>query len=84
MKSKLKSILKFLGTFALCFIVIYLVVFSGGWKLFESGDPILIELGVALILSIFVFAINEVLTKQNEKIKSLEDRIVKLERTYKH
>ncbi len=84
MKAKLKSILKFLGTFALCFIVIYLVVFSGGWKLFQSNDPILIELGVALILSIFVFAINEVLTKQNEKIKSLEERIIELERTYKH
>jgi low affinity Fe/Cu permease len=84
MKAKLKSILKFLGTFTLCFIVIYLVVFSGGWKLFQSNDPILIELGVALILSIFVFAINEVLTKQNEKIKSLEERIVELERTYKY
>ena len=84
MKSKLKSILKFLGTFALCFIAIYLVIFSGGWKLFQSNDPILIELGVALILSIFVFAINEVLTKQDKKIKALEERISELERTYKH
>ena len=79
MKDKLKSILRYLGTFALCFIAIYLVVFFGGWKLFESNDPILIELGVALILSIFIFAINEVLIKQDKKIKALEERISELE-----
>ncbi len=79
MKDKLKSILRYLGTFILCFIVIYLVVFFGGAKLFESNDPILIELGVALILSIFIFAINEVLTKQDKKIKALEERIIELE-----
>ncbi len=83
MKNKLKSILKFLGTFVLCFIAIYLVVFSGGWKLFESGDPILIEIGAALILSIFIFPIIEtmdkVLTKQENKIKALEERISELE-----
>ena len=84
MKAKLKSILRYLGIFILCFIAIYLVIFSGGWKLFQSNDPILIELGAALILSIFIFAINEVLTKQDKKIKALEERISELERTYKH
>ena len=79
MKAKLKSILKYLVVFFLCFIVIYLVVFLGGWKLFESNDPILIELGAALILSIFINAINEVLIKQENKIKSLEQRLSQLE-----
>lgn len=79
MKNKLKSLFKWIVIFILCFVVIYLIVFFGGWKLFESNDPILIEIGVALILSVFIFAINEVLIKQENKIKSLEQRISELE-----
>lgn len=74
-------LLRWLGTFSLCFLAIYLIVFLGGWKLFESGDPILIEIGAALVLSIFFFAINEVLTMHEKKIKDLEDHIKKLEDT---
>ena len=36
MKEKLKLILRFIGIFLICFITIYLVVFIGGWKLFEE------------------------------------------------
>ena len=43
MKDKIKLLLRWVGIFLLCLIVIYLFVFFGGWKLFESGDPILIE-----------------------------------------
>ena len=75
MKNKIKSILKWVATFVLCFITIYLIVFFGGWKLFVNGDPILIELGVALILSIFVFAFNEVVTNLEKRVKSLEERL---------
>ena len=64
--------------FIICFITIYLVVFIGGWKLFESGDPILIEIGVAFILAIFMTAINEVLTQHQNKIKALEEKIAEL------
>ena len=60
-------------------MAIYLIVFLGGWKLFESGDPILMEIGAALVLSIFFFAINEVLTMHEKKIKDLEEHIKKLE-----
>lgn len=79
MKNKTKSLLRWVGTFILCFIVIYLIVFFGGWKLFKSDDPILIEAGVALVLSIFVFAINEVVTNLEKRVKSLEERLKKLE-----
>ena len=79
MKNKMKLLLKWLGIFILCFIVIYLVVFFGGAKLFGSGDPILIEIGVALVLSIFVFAINEVVTNLDKRVKYLEERLNKLE-----
>lgn len=79
MKNKIKSILKWVATFVLCFIIIeltlYLIVFFGGYKLFVNGDPILIELGVALILSIFVFAFNEVVTNLEKRVKSLEERL---------
>ena len=79
MKKKAKMLLRYLGVFLLCFLTIYLIVFFGGWKLFESGDPILIEIGVAFILSIFLFAIIEVQTIHEKKIKDLEERVKQLE-----
>ena len=79
MKNKIKTFLRWLAMFLLCFIVIYLFVFLGGWKLFESGDPILIEVGIAFILSFFVFIISEVVTGLGKRVKSLEERIKKLE-----
>ncbi len=81
MKKKVKMLLRWLGFFLLCFFTIYLIVFWGGWKLFESGDPILMEIGAALVLSIFLSAINEVLTMHKKKIKDLEEHIKQLEDT---
>lgn len=80
MKKQLKNLHRWALTFLLCFIVIYLIVFIGGRKLFESGDPILMEIGVALILSIFVFAVNEVIGALEKKVKSLEARVDELEK----
>ena len=79
MKNKIKTFLRWIAMFFLCFVVIYLFVFFGGWKLFESGDPILIEVGIAFILSFFVFIINEVVTGLEKRVKSLEEQINKLE-----
>lgn len=79
MNNKIKSFLRWAGTFLITLIVIYLFVFFGGWKLFESGDPILIEIGVALVLSFFVFVIGEVLTGLEKRVTTLEERIGKLE-----
>jgi hypothetical protein len=58
-----------------------LVVFIGGWNLFESDDPILMEIGVAFILAIFMTAINEVLTQHQNKIKALEEKIAELDKS---
>ena len=80
MKDKIKLILRWAGVFLLCLIVIYLFVFLGGWELFESGDPILIEIGVAFVLSFFVFLINEVVTSLEKRVKALEERINELEK----
>ena len=79
MNNKFKSFLRWAGTFVICFLVIYLTVFFGGWKLFNSGDPILIEIGVALVLSIFVFVINEIITALDKRVKALEARLNELE-----
>ena len=79
MKSKLKFFLRYLAVFAACFVIIYFIVFFGGAKLFESGDPILIELGAALILSVFVSVILHAMEKQSKQIDALEARIQTLE-----
>ena len=79
MKEKIKLFLRWLGIFLICLVVIYLFVFLGGWKLFESGDPILVEIGVAFVLSFFAFVINEVVTGLEKRVKSLEARIYELE-----
>ena len=76
---KMKSLLRWAGTFVLCFIVIYLTVFFGGARLFESGDPILIEIGAALILSFFVFIFNEIVTHLEKRVNALEERLKELE-----
>ncbi len=79
MKEKIKLLLKWAGIFVLCFIVIYLLVFFGGWKLFESGDPVLIEVGIALVLSFFVFVFNEIVTGLEKRVKALEERLKELD-----
>ena len=79
MKSIFKPILFYLAVFAVCFAIIYLIVFFGGAKLFESGDPILIELGAALILSLFVTVLLSVCEAQSKRINALEKRVKTLE-----
>jgi hypothetical protein len=80
MKGTLRILLKWTAWFVVCFVVIYLIVFFGGWKLFESGDPIMLEIGLALILSVFVTIINEVVTGLEKRIAHLEDKIKELEK----
>ena len=80
MKEKCKLLIRWAISFLLCFAVIYFAVFFGGWKLFESGDPVKIEIGAAFVLSFFVFAFNEVVTDLTKRVKSLEARIAELEK----
>ncbi len=84
---KLMSKLKYILIWGLCilawFVIIFLYVFCGGWELFESGNPIKIELGAAVIIGTLFFVIIDIiyeLEKQHEeKIKKLEKRIKELE-----
>ncbi len=75
MKNKLKSLIRWALVFAFCFLIIFLVVFFGGWKLFESGNPILIELGASFILSVFIFILLEVVDNLEKRVKVLEDKL---------
>ena len=79
MKNKLKMLLRWAFWFLICFVVIYLFVFFGGWKLFKSRNPILIEVGIAIPLSVFVFAGNEAAIELEKRVKALEERLNKLE-----
>ncbi len=81
MRDKIKILFKWLVTFALCFIILYLIMLFGGWKFFESGDPILIELGIAYVSSIFVFVFFEVVIKLEKRITYLEERVCELEKS---
>ena len=80
MKEKIKPLLRFIATFVITFFVVYLFVFFGGWKLFESGDPILIIVGVAFVLSFFIFFFMEIILAFEKKIERLEARIDELEK----
>lgn len=76
---KMMMLLHLFISVCVSFGLIYLFVFFGGWKLLESGDPILMEIAAALIIG-FVFWIMFEVTKSYEaKLKELERRIEVLE-----
>lgn len=76
---KIKMLLHLLAAICLSFVLIYLFVFLGGWKLLESGNPILIELAAAIIMGFVFWALFEVTKSYEAKLKELERRIEALE-----
>lgn len=79
MKKKFRMLFRFLMSILVTFAVIYLLVFSGGWKLLESGDIVLIEVAVSVVVGTIVFIICENWRDHECKIKSLQEQIEKLE-----
>lgn len=79
-----KTFLKYLLHLLICvvfsFVCIYMLVFAGGWKLIESGDPILIEIAVSIVVGIVIWMFFEITRLMEAKIKSLEKRIEELEK----
>lgn len=55
----LKYLLHLLVCIAASFVCIYLFVFAGGWKLIESGNILLIEIAVSIVVGIIFFVIFE-------------------------
>lgn len=79
-KQNFKMILRMLICIVISFIFIYLMVFLGGWKLIESGDPILIEIAVSVIVGILVWIIYEFSKYCEKKFDDLHKRIQELEK----
>lgn len=79
MKNRHKMCLHWLVSTVICFILIYLFIFFGGWKLAESGDPILLEILAAIAMGSVFWILYEVASDQNRKIQELEKRIAALE-----
>lgn len=79
-KQRFKMALHLLICIVACFICIYLFIFVGGWKLFASGDPLLIEIGVSLWLGVIIWIMFEQSRAYEKKFLELEQRIAELER----
>ncbi len=79
MKKALKFFTKFIPIFLVTFVSIYLLVFFGGWKFFESGDPILMEIGVSVLVAIIFYVMDSLYRDSKVKIEELEKRIDELE-----
>lgn len=79
MKNNLKFFLLWAVVFIAAFLIIYLFVFFGGWRLFESNDPILIEIGAAFIISVFVVPFCAATVRFERTAEMLEKRIKEIE-----
>lgn len=79
MKNSIKDILVLLLSIIISFIFIYLFIFFGGSKLFESGDVILQEVGVSIVIGALVFWIIKINKTNYDKIEELKKRVEELE-----
>lgn len=79
MKEKLAILLHWVIAFIITFLCIYLFVFIGGWRFFESNDAIMIEIGSSIIVSVIVLIFYEAIVYQKTRIDELENRVEKLE-----
>lgn len=82
--TRLKNKLTYMLKLALCvlcsFVFIFLFIFVGGYQLFESGDPILQELGVSVLIGVIIMFVIELFKSNSKRIENLEKRIEKLEK----
>jgi len=74
-KSSFKMVLRMLLCVAISFVVIYMLVFFGGWRLIESGDVILIEIAVSVIVGILLWIIVEVEKHFEGKVAALTSEV---------
>lgn len=74
-----KSILHLLGCIAAAFVLIYALVFVGGWRLLESGDMVMIEVAVAVLVGMILWLLFEQGKQYEERLRQLEQRIQVLE-----
>ena len=76
----LKYLLHLLVCIAVSFACIYLFVFAGGWRLIESGDILLIEIAVSIVVGIIFFVIYEFSRFIRSDYVKLQNRIDELQK----
>ncbi len=76
----LKYILHLLVCIAASFACIYLFVFAGGWKLIESGDILLVEIAVSIVVGIIFFVIYELSRVIRSDYIKLQNQIDELQK----
>ena len=79
---KTKMLLHWLVCTVVSFLCIYLFIFAGGWRLVESGDVILIEIAVSIIIGFVIWIIFELTRFYDLKIETLEKHIEELENKF--
>ncbi len=76
----LKYLFHLLVCIAVPFACIYLFVFAGGWRLIESGDVLLVEIAVSIVVGIIIFIVYEISRRIDADIKNLENQIDELQK----
>lgn len=76
----LKYLLHLLVCIAVSFGCIYLFVFTGGWKLIESGDILLVEIAVSIVVGIIFFVIYELSRVISSDYIKLQNQIDELQK----
>lgn len=79
-KNTRDMLLHLLVSIIICFVVIYVFIFFGGWRLVESGDVVVLEFVAALALGFVFWIMYEITRSMEAKIKELEARIKALEK----
>ena len=79
-KNTRDMLLHLLVSIIICFVVIYVFIFFGGWRLVESGDVVVLEFVAALALGFVFWIMYEITRSMEAKIKELEARIKVLEK----
>ena len=79
-KNTRDMLLHLLVSIIICFVVIYVFIFFGGWRLVESGNVVVLEFVAALALGFVFWIMYEITRSMEAKIKELEARIEALEK----
>ena len=79
-KQAIKIALRMMLCIVISFVFIYLLVFFGGWKLIESGNPILIEIAISIVVGILLGIIVEFSRYCETRFNQMSTKIQELEK----
>ena len=79
-KQAIKIALRMMLCIVISFVFIYLLVFFGGWKFIESGNPILIEIAISIVVGILLGIIVEFSRYCETRFNQMSTKIQELEK----